>query len=153
MPESTLVWVSVLKLLLIVAFALCYILGGRSGKWRRRWVGGLGLAAGLNLLAAYQDAWSGWLLLLFGTLVLALSLGYGGTTRTQKITRRLIYGLALGLASLPLALASGLWVAWGFQALLALVASLWLGLANPIKAVEEETLIATLSVVVTPFLL
>ncbi len=150
--EWFLVWMTPLRLAVVLVFALLYVIGGRKWKWLRRFVGGLFLGASVIGLSLMLGSFSWWLLGVPAMYVIALCMGYGGDTIPEKFMRRLIYGIALGGVGLYVGIVSGVWLLGLFQILLAVFASVWLGLLNPVNAVNEESLIATLSVVCVPFM-
>ena len=137
------------KLLLVVVFSTCYWLGGRRHKWIRRYVGGILFPAGVIAFAVMAGRFAWWQLAALFTFPAALSLGYGADSLWPKAYRRGLYGFALAMAGLPLALSA--WPVFAAQVVLAVGASVYLGLLNPVDAAEEEALIATLSVVLVVF--
>ena len=153
MTEWQLVWLVPLRLLIVTLFALCYVIGGRQWKWIRRFVGGIFLPAAVIGLSFITGSFS-WVFI--GALALypvALSMGYGGNTLLEKLIKRAIYGLILGAACLFFAIPTGLWALGVFQVALAILTSTILGVWNlPQKAVNEEALIAALSVLTVPFM-
>lgn len=151
MSEGTLIWLSTAKLLVVAAFAVLYILGGRKYKVLRRYVGGLLIAGATIGFSIYQESFRSLSIVALVAAPVALAFGYGGDTFWEKLRRRFVYGCAVG--------SIGVWFAipdrvdlWLFQLALAVVASVFLGIRNPVPAVEEEALIATLSVCMVPFL-
>ena len=132
-------------------FAFLYSLGGRKEKWLRRFLGSTLFCLGCNLIAFQSNIWSIWMLGGFVTYPIALSLGYGGNTTATKLFRRTLYGLALGLASIPFLIHQPSMIL--FQTLLSMSISIWWGIKNPTSAVGEEGAIGALSVILIPFLL
>lgn len=154
MSEWTIGWLATAKLLLIVAFATLYWVGGRRRKWIRRIAGGLLISAGTIGFAFAFGTFSSWHLLAIVAYPAALSLGYGGSTTPAKLRRRLLYGVAVGACAFLFALPLGFkaTLAAAFQLGLAIQASVALGLLNPFEAAEEEAVIATASVLLVPFI-
>ena len=153
MDEWGLTWQIPIRLVPTVLFALLYAIGGRGPKWVRRFIAGPFFGAsiiGLSLLyKSFHWAYLGLPIMYMG----ALCLGYGSDDLITKIIQRFFYGLILGLIGVYTAF-------WGhhiglglFQLLLAVQASLFLGIVNPTSAVFEEALIAAFSVVIVPFLI
>lgn len=138
-------------LLLLVAFALCYLIGGRQGKWVRRFVGGLVFPVGCILLAQRGGTFQGFMWSSLVAYPVALSMGYGGETIGEKLRRRARYGLGLGAAGLCLLVPAGHLVIGLWQVALAVLASVGYGTTNPIPAVAEEGQIAILSTCLIPF--
>lgn len=154
MNERGLVWLTIPRLLIVVTFSVLYVSGGRSGKVLfRRILGSLTLAGGVALLALVVGSFKWWILLGIPGYFIALSLGYGGKSLPTKFFRRFLYGLALGACSFIYAPLHGLYLMAGYQTLIALFSSLFLGILNPTKAaVNEESLIAVASVFTIPFM-
>jgi hypothetical protein len=122
-----------------------YMWGGRSGKWKRRFVGAFLACALVNFLMLARGIWSPWFLTLFPSLSIGFHLGYGSDIPMIKVVKRTICALFIcgsGLiccfvlggnawAILPLHVGVGLW-------------SVWLGVRNPIEAAAEEAFVCLL---------
>ena len=150
MTEWRQLWLVFAGLLLLALFGLCYMVGGRTSKWVRRFVGGLLFPSGC-LWIAQQGGTFHWLML--GSLVaypIALSTGYSGDTLGEKLRQRTRYGLILGSAGLLLLIPAGHPIIGLWQIVLAVLASLTYGVKNPIPAVAEEATIAILSICLIP---
>lgn len=145
MSEWTLHWLAISKLLWLVGYACFYSLGGMSAKWRRRILGSFWLVGGVVLFNVLEHHFSWWLLTYWPLLWLATSQGYGASATRAKIRRRMIYGLVVGVASLPVALVTGNWLLFSLHVALCAVVSTVLGVWNPTSAREEEVLIGTTS--------
>jgi len=142
------------KLLAIVLFAGCYIIGGRRWKWVRRFLGSALFGLCLAGLAYWQRSFSYWYLLYPLLLSIALCMGYGGDTTLIKFRRRLTYGTILGLSCLPIAILGSAWVLFAIQFILCIVASVIFGVFNPLNsAVDEEGIIAVISIILIPFMI
>ena len=169
MDEVTLGHLAGLKGLLVVAFAWLYQWGGR--EWRpdntpeflhgligkqkvlRRFVGGLLISLGTLAFSAFLGSYQHWYWLAVLFYPAALTMGYGGDSPGEKFWRRLVYGLAVGACSLVFGVVLGgkmLYLSY-YQIALSVSASLFFGLLNPLQAADEETVIATLSVLLAPF--
>ena len=156
MTEFHELWLYALGLLAVFVYSILYALGGREGikhaKAIRRYLGGLFLALSLIGLSFLWHTFSWWSLGLLIGIPGTLSLGYGGGDQFDKeLARRSLYGLVLGaqifwltppLAALDLAFV---------QVILSMLASVYLGIRNPLHPPGEEMLIAALSVIVFPF--
>lgn len=160
MPESTLAIISFLKIVFIAIFSLFYSLGGteingKGRKWIRRYIGPLWMLGGVVLFGKLQGVFEWWHLLYPILLSAALHIGYGGTDDTIiKIRKRAIYGLAIGVSSLPLLFNSHLWVLYGVHVFLCVSMSVLLGVINPTRSArDEESLIAAFSSVLPLFLI
>ena len=141
------------RMLVLTAFSTCYVIGGRSQKWIRRFVGGSIIGCSCVAISMWTGSYNPWIWLTVPAYVAALTMGYGGDDLQTKAYRRFLYGLAVGSVSLIIAAPTGLWVLSFFQIFIAVVSSVFLGLLNPAKdAVKEEGLIATLSVAIAIFM-
>lgn len=133
---------------------MLYGLGGISNKWIRRLVMSFWMGCGLLMFAKLQGTFNAWQLLYPPLLCASLHLGYGGDNVKRKIIRRSIYGLAIAVSALPLAIISGLWILYSIHAFLCVSMSVLLGVFNPTdSARSEETLIACFSSVLPLFLI
>lgn len=142
-------------LVLLGIWVVCYVLGGSDGhaKLERRFVGGLTFAMGCVILAWHAQVASPWMLSALVAYPAALSMGYGAVATSDKLRRRLVYGLLLGAASGTILLPMGLWMIWIVQVLLAMLGSVALGVANPTSRVGEEGAISLVAVCLVPFML
>ena len=119
-----------------------YMLGGRSGKWKRRFIGSAILAATVNASAIVLSIWTWKLLLIYPALAVAFHLGYGADTTLAKLLRRIIFVLGVLSAGAVAAWALHAWGVFPFHALVA-VGSIYLGVKNPIHAAAEEVFVCT----------
>ena len=148
-----------LKFALIGVFVLCYLIGGRKWKWVRRILGSAIFGLGLVLFSLWQRCFSYYLLSYPILLFAALSLGYGGDSNWEKIRRRFIYGLCVGLSCLPVVIIYQRWGMGAIQVVQSILASIICGVANHVipgfdmTAVEEEGIIAVASVFWVPYML
>lgn len=143
----------------IVGLALMcffYMWGGRSGKWKRRFVGALIGAVLVNLLMLSRGIWSLWFITIFPSLSIAYHLGYGSDIPLVKELKRTIYCLGVVGSGLICAtvLGGNAWVVFPLH--LGVGAwSIWLGVKNPLKAAAEETFVCLLlntGLIMYPFL-
>ena len=148
MNEWNLVWLVLPRLLIISIFVMCYVIGGRQWKPLRRIVGGIFLGASVALLSLYTGTHKWWYWFACVGYPIALSLGYGGNTTLVKLFRRLLYGVVLGSVSFIY----GNWVLAIFQTIIAALSSIYLGLSNPVQAVNEEAMIALICVSTVVFM-
>ena len=140
MSELGLQIISIVKVLWIVPAVSLYAFGGMSGKWKRRYLCPLWMMLGIVIFSQPNFSW--WFLLYFPLLVGSLSLGYGAETLTEKFRKRLVYGLAVGFTTLPIAIVTHQWWLFGLHTALCVTFSLLLGLNNPTSARTEETLMS-----------
>lgn len=135
---------------------LLYALGGRSGKWKRRFIASLILATTVNIASLVMQRWSFWLLGTYPLLIGVFSLGYGADSTISKIVRRSIY--ALGVCA-----CGGLfWPIFGYNMLWVAIPhigiglfSIYLGVRNPVAAASEEIFVCALlnlGLVMYPFI-
>jgi hypothetical protein len=151
-------WNEVLRLPLrfipTILFAICYAIGGRGPKLVRRILGPILMFAAFFLIDWFSEVSYALLNIIpFSILMFGLFMGYGGDTFIEKAFRRTLYGLVLGLAGLAFALIHNELMLGIYQLQLSLVASIFFGMFNPVSAVKEESIIATLSVILWPFMI
>lgn len=156
MSEYTIGYTAVGALFGMSLACLLYMLGGRNGKWKRRFIGSLILSTTVCLCAHIMHRFSWWLTLTYPALAIGFSFGYGGDTTLKKIYKRLIYALAVMSSGVVCAVVMqgnawmvlvphigiGLW-------------SIWLGVKNPLFAASEEVFVCaslSLGLVMYPFI-
>lgn len=129
----------------LVVFASLYAIGG-SGDffggelWLRRWLAPAVLAA-----VAFLVSWDWRMLAAYPLMGLALTLPYGADETWQKWLLRGLFGLSCALAYNIPNLLNRRWVLSGFGAVLAVVASVILGVYNPMPdAIIEQGCIGLL---------
>lgn len=153
MSEWYLVWLYPVRMLMITAFGLCYLIGGRRWKWIRRFLGSLIFAASVIVLSVILKSFTWRLIPAFGCLAAGLTLGYSGDSMPKKIINRFVYGVVIGFSGLVIGIAVESFLYGLFQLILSIFGSVYLGCLNPDKdAVDEEALVATLSVLAIPFM-
>ena len=147
MSEYTILYTAVGALVGLVASALLYALGGRDGKWKRRFVASAILSTTVNLCSLVMGKWTWELLCTYPLLVIGFSLGYGVNNGDVmwKVIRRALYTLGSitsGLLFIFFVSQAG-WLVFVPHVGVALW-SIWLGVKNPISAAAEEVFICTL---------
>ena len=147
---------AVLSGLVIVLASFFYSWGGRSGKWKRRFVGSFILACGVNVLLFWREMWSPWALATYPILAAGFSLGYGADMLIEKIIKRIIYASAVCFSGFVLAFVLG-GNAWGVLIPHVGIAawSVYLGTRNPIEAAAEEffiCMVLNLGLMMYPFI-
>ena len=95
MNEYTILWTAFGSMIGLSLACLLYSLGGREGKWKRRFIASLILSITLNLAALVMGRFSFWLFLTFPALIAGFSMGYGADTLGAKLIRRGIYALSV----------------------------------------------------------
>ncbi len=153
MTEIELQYINLAKIVWLAGYATLYGFGGIKGKWKRRFVGSAFLTFGVCASAYASGLFSWWLLLFFPLLATSLSMGYGADDPIEKIKRRSLVGLALGLSALPIAIVSQMWGLFIAHMILSFVASVSLGVFNYSRSArDEETLIAAFSGILPLFM-
>ena len=146
-PEVLMVYQATAGLAGATTASMMYGLGGRSDKWKRRWVAGFILAATVNGLCLWTSKWNPWMLVTFPVIVAGLHLGYSDKNKGGwvKFGRRLIYALGNVTAGLLMAVILG-GHAWSILVIHVGVAvwSVWLGYRNNLWAAAEEVFICML---------
>jgi len=144
MSEFKLGTLATIALGICVIDCFLWMWGGRSGKWKRRFLGAGIQVLGINIIALITGTWAWQFLLSMGGEAGSRSMGYGGDTPGEKIMRRTVFALG--------SLASGAILAWGTgftgkaitllicQAI-ASVVSIVLGIKNPLPAAVEEVFV------------
>lgn len=145
MTEGTLQWIQFCKLIGLSCFAMLYALGGMSGKWKRRFVAPFLITAVLCGLSYWSGTFNWWLIGWFPLLSASLHLGYGADLFWDKMRRRAIYGLALGIAALPVAIGTQAWGLLGLHMVICVLTTVSLGVFNITSSARaEETFMAVM---------
>lgn len=144
MSETNIGILAVIGLGICVVDSLLWMLGGRSGKWKRRYIGSALQTLGINILSIFAGTWVWQFVVSVIPEVGSRTLGYGGDTTSEKIMRRTVFALG--------SLVVGVCLAWGCgfngnsitllicQAVASIV-SIILGVKNPLPAAVEETFV------------
>jgi len=133
-----------------IALAICvvdcflWMWGGRAGKWKRRFLGAGVQILGINILSIITGTWAWQFILALVPEMGSRSLGYGGSTTTQKLIKRAVFALgSLGVGAI-LAWGAGWWdkaVILLICQAVASVVSVVLGVWNPLPAAVEEVFV------------
>ena len=143
MSELTLQWIQFFKVILLACYSLLYGFGGMSGKWKRRYIAPFILTLGITGLSLWAGAFSYWFLGYFALLSAALHIGYGSSDFWTKVRKRAMYGAALGVAALPIAVGTGSWPLFGFHVAWCIILCIVFGVFNiTSNARSEETFMA-----------
>ena len=144
MTETMLGTLAVIALGICVIDCWMWMLGGRSGKYRRRYIGSAIQTAGINAISLLLGTWVWQFVASVVPEIISRSLGYGGDTLKEKIMRRTVFAIG--------SLGVGVFLAWGVgftgkaitilicQAI-ASVGSIILGVKNPLPASCEEVFV------------
>ena len=153
MSETTLQWIQFLKLILLAFYSLLYGFGGMNGKWKRRYVAPFILTAGIVGLSIWSEMFSYWYLGYFALLSAALHIGYGSSDFWVKVRKRTLYGLALGVSALPIAIGTGAWSLFGLHCGICIVVCVALGVFNITSSARaEETVMAAATAMMPLFM-
>lgn len=129
----------------LVAASFFYSLGGRSGKWRRRFIASFILASTVNVICFLRGHWTPWMIFVYPILAGGFCLGYGAKKIGSKILKRLICASAVISAGVLLAFLIG---GHAWDVLIPHVGvglwSVYLGVRNPVEAPAEEFFICLL---------
>lgn len=142
MNEYTIGYTAVGSLIGLALGCLFYMLGGRDGKWKRRFIGSAVISTTVVVCAIIMDKFNWWLPLTYPCLAIGFSLGYGADILWQKIVKRTIFALAVMTAGLVCAFSMGgnAWLVLPFQVGVGLW-SVYLGVKNPVQAAAEEVFV------------
>jgi hypothetical protein len=144
MSEFNLGTLAAIALGICVVDSFLWMWGGRSGKWKRRYAGSALQTLGINILSIICGTWAWQFILALGPEIGSRSMGYGGETTGEKIMRRSVFAIG--------SLGAGAFLAWGcgFSAkaiwlliaqAVASIASIILGVKNPLPAAVEEVFV------------
>lgn len=152
MNEELLVWLVPIRLFAVIVYCLAYVISGRGGpKWIRRWLGPALFALLCWIVAMFLKAS---LIGLTPLLAIPVVLSFGYSNNDGKgWIRRLIYGLSFGVIGLVMSFIYWCWPLGMIHMIICVMASMVLGLLNPIEAVNEEAMISSLSVICIPFII
>ena len=132
-----------LKILILLAFACLYAIGGSQDFWGgqlwiRRWMAPLFLTACAFI---WTKDWR--YLIVYPLIGAALTLPYGADDIGHKMLLRLSFGLALGLGFNAVNLLKQKWILSGYGIFIGIVTSVVLGVWNPTpNAITEQGTIA-----------
>jgi hypothetical protein len=122
-----------------------YMLGGRSGKWQRRFAGSLTCATAIWVEALLVKNFNIWMLSAYPLLIGTFVLGYGSDITLTKIVKRSIVvatSLTVGVI-MCIVLGGAAWWVLPIQVAVAAM-SIYLGVKNPIQAAPEEFFVCLL---------
>lgn len=140
--EQHLQVLSLIKVLWAGAFAYLYGRGGVYNKTWRRWIGTAWLTLGVVGVSIQLGEFNPWYLLYYPLLSGALTLPYGADKTYEKVVKRFLFGLAAGVAFLPIVIVNQRWLAFTYYLIIVIFSSVFLGVKNPCRSArDEETLI------------
>lgn len=142
------IWLGTIPLIeaaILLVGCWLYQVGGRSGKWKRRFLGAFvcSLAVWIGLLLMGRFKWPA--LGLFPLISIGFSLGYGADLLWPKIVKRvsIVAFLCFSGALLAWVLGGKAWIVLPLQGFIGL-GSVWLGVKNPLHAAAEEFFVCLL---------
>jgi len=141
-----------MALTVAVLASVFYWLGGRAGKWKRRFLAPAILVGGSSLLALLLDRLNGIMLLSYPLMATALSLGYGGDDEIIVIWRRTLFSSAVVIAGVPIVYSIGgyAWVLLVVQAIIGIGGTRLLATRPIFPAAIEEGVIGFLLFLFVP---
>lgn len=122
-----------------------YMVGGRSNKWIRRFIGSLVCSSAVCAEALFLKVFSFFMLIDYPLCILSFCLGYGSDKLPTKIAKRsLVVGCSLLSGVLFCLIIGG--KAWLLLPLHAVIGagSIYLGVVNPVQAAAEEFFVCAL---------
>lgn len=145
---TTLYQISGCGLALVLASFL-YSLGGRSGKWKRRFIASAVLSTAVNVACLLRGLWDPLMIVIYLPLMGGFSLGYGDkafgfltTSWIHKTIKRFIYASAILMSGVLMAYCLGGNAWWILIPHVGVgLWSIYLGVKNPVEAAAEEFLV------------
>lgn len=137
MSETWLGTIPAIGMLLIIFGAWLYQMGGRSGKWKRRFCGSFVVSSAIWLVSYLVGNFSWWTLAIYPLCIGSFVLGYGSDKLSGKIIRRGTVVLASLMSGILLAIVYNAWAVFPIEVIMASL-SVYLGVKNPIQAAPEE---------------
>lgn len=136
---------SLIKLLIVCLFAICYSLGGMYWKPLRRFVAPIILCTSMFY---FSKDWRSIIQLPF--MFLSLSFGYGTDNLFFKILKRGIFGFANGITSSGHNILNKKWLLVGTQIILVTGLFIVMGVWNPFTDARTEELFLGLIIPLIP---
>lgn len=140
MSETMIGLIPAVGSLIMIIGCVFYMLGGRSKKWQRRFIGSMICATAVWLEAYILGVFQWIMLWIYPLTILRFSLGYSpDASQWTRIVKRSIIAVSVAANGLIFCFALGgtAWVILPLQVFIAL-GSVWLGVKNPIPAAAEE---------------
>lgn len=122
-----------------------YMVGGRSNKWIRRFIGALFCTTAVIAEALLLKVFSFFMLIDYPLTVLAFHLGYGSENLKTKIAKRSLVVACSLLSGLLFCIIIGghAWLILPLHLVIAM-GSVYMGVVNPIQAAPEEFFVCAL---------
>lgn len=142
MTEITTGNLAVVAILALALTCWCWMRGGRSDKWIRRYIGGSVLSLTAIGLLNSMSHYSHWLWLLVPITIASFSMGYGGDYHNEKIERRILFATCNLISGALLVILLGGNAIWLFMVhMMMAYLTVYFAVKNPIHAAAEEVLV------------
>lgn len=145
MSETWIGTIALIGLIIIAIGCWFYMWGGRSDKWKRRFIGSLICSSAIWIESLLLGVFNFWQLLVYPFTILYFSLGYGSSILITKIIKRsivVLFSLVVGFI-MCLTIGDKAWLILPLQTIIG-AGSIWLGVKNPIAAASEEFFVCLL---------
>jgi hypothetical protein len=142
MSETWLGTIPVFGMLLLTLGCWLYMLGGRSGKWKRRFIGSFVVSSAVWLESYLVGNFSWWLVAIYPLCIGSFVLGYGSDKLGEKLLKRAGVVTASLMSGILMAIVFNAWAVFPIELVIA-SASIYLGVRNPVQAAPEEFFVAT----------
>lgn len=145
MTETFLGTIPLIGIIVLAVGCWFYMWGGRSDKWKRRFIGSLICSIAIWLESLILGNFSLLQLIAYPITILYFSLGYGASIPLNKLIKRSIVAICSILVGLLFCFTIGgkAWLILPLQVLIA-SGSIWLGIKNPLHAAPEEFFVCLL---------
>lgn len=139
MSETFIGTVPFIGLIILSIACWFYMWGGRSGKWKRRFIGSFICSLAIILEYILLNKFKYLLLLIYPLTIATFVLGYGADLVLSKIKRRFIVVSVSVISSIGICLLYGgnTWFVLPLETWVAL-STIYLGVKNPVQAAAEE---------------
>ena len=136
MSEKKQQFIALVKILIAVAFALLYSMGGMGEKWMRRFI-----APTLLTLSIFAFSRNWRVFIQLPLMFITLSMGYGADGLWDKILRRGLFGFANGISSSFYLLRQEKWRLSDYHVVLLTSAYIVFGVWNPFPNARVEEMV------------
>jgi len=143
MTEQMLGSIPIVGMLFLTLGAWLYMSGGRSGKWKRRFLASFVISSGVWLECYLVGKFTWPLVFIYPLCVGSFVLGYGADVWGDKVRKRSIVVAASLMSGLLLAYNLEAWAVFPLEVVIASL-TVYLGVRNPLQAAPEEFFICVL---------
>lgn len=139
MNETFVGTIPLIGLIILAIGCWFYMLGGRSDKWRRRFIGSLICATAVWIESLIYGVFNFWLLVDYPLVIGQFVLGYGASITYKKVIKRSIVAVTSVASGLIMCIifSGKAWLLLPIDVIVGVV-SIWLGVKNPVPAPVEE---------------